>query len=52
MDNTEEAIEFVMDFYNIDRDTCIKLYWDEVQAFMNILKWRINYEQTNPRNCN
>ena len=32
-----EAIEFVMVFYNISREDAVNLYWDEVEAYM-ILK--------------
>jgi hypothetical protein len=32
-----EAIEFVMQFYNISRDDVISLYWDEVEAYMQLL---------------
>ena len=31
-----EAIQFVMQFYNISRDDTINLYWDEVEAYMKI----------------
>ena len=32
-----EAIEFVMQFYNISREDAINLYWDEVEAYMYII---------------
>jgi len=32
-----EAIEFVMQFYNISRETAINLYWDEVESYMQLL---------------
>ena len=32
-----EAIEFVMQFYNISREDAINLYWDEVEAYMSII---------------
>jgi hypothetical protein len=31
-----EAIEFVMQFYNISRDDAINLYWDEIEAYMEL----------------
>lgn len=31
-----EAIEFVMQFYNISWDDAINLYWDEIEAYMEI----------------
>jgi hypothetical protein len=31
-----EAIEFVMQFYNISRDVAINLYWDEIEAYMEL----------------
>ena len=33
-----EAIEFVMSFYNISREDAINLYWDEVEAFMQLIQ--------------
>jgi len=33
----EEAITFVMGFYNIDRQTAVSFYWDEVEAYMELL---------------
>ena len=32
-----EAIEFVMQFYNISRETAINLYWDEIEAYMQVI---------------
>ena len=32
-----EAIEFVMKFYNISREDAINLYWDEVEAYMSLI---------------
>jgi hypothetical protein len=32
-----EAIEFVMEFYNISREDAINLYWDEVEAYMSLI---------------
>ena len=31
-----EAIEFVMQFYNISWDDAVNLYWDEVEAYMEL----------------
>ena len=41
----EEAIDFVMEFYDIDRETAIKLYMDEIESYiwlMNKVKERDN----------
>jgi hypothetical protein len=32
-----EAIEFVMQFYNVSREDAVNLYWDEVEAYMQLL---------------
>lgn len=32
-----QAIDFVMKFYNISREDVINLYWDEVEAYMYFL---------------
>ena len=32
-----EAIEFVMLFYNVSRENAVNLYWDEVEAYMQLL---------------
>lgn len=31
-----QAIEFVMQFYNISREDAVNLYWDEVEAYMSL----------------
>ena len=31
-----EAIEFVMLFYNVSREDAVNLYWDEVEAYMEL----------------
>lgn len=31
-----EAIEFVMQFYNISKQDAVNLYWDEIEAYMAI----------------
>lgn len=36
----EEAINFVCEFYNIDEETAVELYWDEIEAYMRILQWK------------
>jgi hypothetical protein len=38
----EQAILFVMEFYSIDRETAIALYWDEIEAYLRILNWDKN----------
>ena len=35
-----EALEFVMDFYQVDRVTALQLYWDEIEAYERILAWK------------
>jgi hypothetical protein len=35
-----EALEFVMDFYQVDRVTALQLYWDEIEAYEQILAWK------------
>lgn len=32
----EDAIRFVMNFYEVSRDDAIKYYWDEVEAYMEL----------------
>jgi hypothetical protein len=27
----QQALEFVMDFYQVDRVTALQLYWDEIE---------------------
>ena len=34
---SEQAIQFVMNFYDIDRDTTLKYYADEVISYQNLL---------------
>jgi hypothetical protein len=31
-----EAIEFVMNFYNISKEDAVNLYWDEIKAYMSL----------------
>ena len=31
-----QAIEFVMHFYNISWDDAVNLYWDEIEAYMEL----------------
>jgi len=31
------AIDIVAEFYGVDRETAILYYWDEVEAFMELL---------------
>jgi hypothetical protein len=38
-----EAIEFVMKFYNISREDAVNLYWDEIEAYISLSK-RLNDE--------
>ena len=39
----EQAIRFVMQFYNISREDAVNYYWDEVESYMN-LKMKIEEE--------
>jgi len=32
----EEAIQFIIDFYQVTRDAAIELYWDEIEAYMKL----------------
>jgi hypothetical protein len=32
-----EAIQFVMFFYNVSREDAVNLYWDEVESYMQLL---------------
>ena len=32
-----EAIKFVMQFYNISREDAVNLYWDEIEAYMELM---------------
>jgi len=36
----QNALEFVMDFYQVDRATALQLYWDEIEAYTSILAWK------------
>jgi len=35
---TDTATRFVMEFYNIDEETAVRLYSDEIDAARNLLK--------------
>ena len=32
-----EAIQFVMFFYNVSKEDAVNLYWDEVESYMQLL---------------
>ena len=32
----EEAIFFIMNYYRVSRETAINLYWDEIEAYMQL----------------
>lgn len=34
----EKAVEFVMQFYNIDREIAVQLYADEIKAVEHLLQ--------------
>ena len=40
----DEAIEFVMQFYNISRETAVVFFWDEVESYMELMDERTNQE--------
>jgi len=33
----EEAIFIIMNYYRVSRETAINLYWDEIEAYMQLL---------------
>jgi hypothetical protein len=37
----QAALEFVMDFYQVDRATALQLYWDEIEH----MTWLLNKKQ-------
>lgn len=37
----QQAIELVMDMYQVDRVTAMQLYWDEIEAAELMLAWNI-----------
>ena len=40
----DEAIEFVMQFYNISRETAVVFFWNEVESYMELMDERTNQE--------
>ena len=32
----EQAIEFIMEFYQVTREVAVELYWDEIEAYMKL----------------
>ena len=32
-----EAIRFIMEFYNVSEQDAILYYWDEIEAYMNLM---------------
>lgn len=34
----KEAVEFIMEFYQVDRITALQLYWDEIKEY----EWLLN----------
>ena len=51
---TDTATRFVMEFYNIDEETAVRLYSDEIDAAQNLLKHKefkeFMEDQVNDRN--
>ena len=37
----KQALEFVMEFYKVDRATALQLYWDEIEH----MTWLLNKKQ-------
>lgn len=37
----KEALEFVMEFYQVDRVTALQLYWDEIKSY----EWLLDKKQ-------
>ena len=35
--NEEQAILFVMDFYEVSREVSCELYWDEIEAYTKLI---------------
>ena len=33
----KEAIEFVMQFYDVSKEDAVNLYWDEIEAYMSLM---------------
>ena len=42
----EEAIFIVMNYYRVSRETAINLYWDEIEAYMELRNERTNKRNT------
>ena len=38
----EEAIFIIMNYYRVSRETAINLYWDEIEAYMELKNERDN----------
>jgi len=37
-DDEEKAVQFIMEFYNVSRDEAIRLYRDEIESYMSLMK--------------
>lgn len=35
-----EAIKFIMEFYSVSHDDAVNYYWDEIEAYMQLLAWK------------
>ncbi len=44
MTTHEKAVDYVMYFYNIDRERAITYYKDEIQAYESLLSMKYNYK--------
>jgi len=36
----QEAIDYMMNFYDVDEETVRDIYWDEVQSFVRLVNFR------------
>jgi len=34
----ERAIQYIMEYYRISRDVACEFYWDEIEAYMSLMK--------------
>ena len=40
MNTRDEAIEFVMEFYDVTYDECVAYYEDEIRFCMTLMEWK------------
>ncbi len=39
---TENAIQFIMEYYRASREVVLECYWDEVEAYMRLTSMKVN----------